>query len=95
LLKELADRGLVVSYFALWNFLHHEGQANISMSREDREGPHRPIAHRRPSLSRHAARRSARARCSSSTTTRRSDDDTLPVNHQGQAVPGEAGNDKI
>jgi transposase len=25
LLKELADRGLVVSYYALWHFLHHEG----------------------------------------------------------------------
>jgi transposase len=25
LLKELADRGLAVSYFALWNFLQHEG----------------------------------------------------------------------
>jgi transposase len=25
LLKELAERGLVVSYFALWNFLQHEG----------------------------------------------------------------------
>src|SRR6201989_3340634 len=25
LCKELADRGLVVSYYALWYFLHHEG----------------------------------------------------------------------
>jgi len=25
LLKELADRGLVVSYYALWHFLQHEG----------------------------------------------------------------------
>ena len=25
LLKELADRGLVVSYYALWHFLHPEG----------------------------------------------------------------------
>src|SRR5579863_6369136 len=25
LLRELADRGLVVSYYALWHFLHHEG----------------------------------------------------------------------
>jgi transposase len=25
LLKVLADRGLVVSYYALWHFLHHEG----------------------------------------------------------------------
>ena len=25
LLKELADRGLLVSYYALWHFLQHEG----------------------------------------------------------------------
>jgi len=25
LLKELAERGLVVSYYALWHFLRHEG----------------------------------------------------------------------
>ena len=25
LLKELADRGLIVSYYALWHFLQHEG----------------------------------------------------------------------
>lgn len=25
LLKELADRGLVVSYYALWHFIQHEG----------------------------------------------------------------------
>jgi transposase len=25
LLKELADRGMVVSYYALWHFLQHEG----------------------------------------------------------------------
>src|ERR1700747_2319279 len=25
LLKELADRGLVVSYYALWHFFHHAG----------------------------------------------------------------------
>ena len=25
LLRELADRGLVVSYYALWHFLQHEG----------------------------------------------------------------------
>ena len=25
LLKELAERGLIVSYYALWHFLQHEG----------------------------------------------------------------------
>ena len=39
LLKELADRGLVVSYYALWHFLHHEGvtfKKNLRASEQDR-----------------------------------------------------------
>ena len=38
-LKELADRGLAVSYFALWNFLHHEGvtfKKSLRASEQDR-----------------------------------------------------------
>jgi transposase len=39
LLKELADRGLVVSYYALWHFLQHEGvtiKKNLRASEQDR-----------------------------------------------------------
>ena len=39
LLKELADRGLVVSYYALWHFLHHEErdvQKSLRASEQDR-----------------------------------------------------------
>jgi len=34
LLKELANRGLVVSYYALWHFLHHEGVKRPSVDGE-------------------------------------------------------------
>ena len=39
LLRELADRGLVVSYYALWHFLHHEGvtfKKSLRASEQDR-----------------------------------------------------------
>ena len=39
LLKELADRGLVVSYYALWHFLQHEGvtfKKSLRASEQDR-----------------------------------------------------------
>jgi transposase len=39
LLKELADRGLVVSYYALWHFLRHEGvtfKKSLRASEQDR-----------------------------------------------------------
>jgi hypothetical protein len=39
LLQELADRGLVVSDFALWNFLQHEGvtfKKSLRASEQDR-----------------------------------------------------------
>ncbi len=39
LLKELADRGLAVSYFALWNFLHHEGVTFKKKPSRLRAGP--------------------------------------------------------
>ena len=39
LLKELADRGLAVSYFALWNFLQHEGVTFKKKPSRLRAGP--------------------------------------------------------
>jgi transposase len=39
LLKELADRGLVVSYYALWHFLHHEGVTFKKKPSRLRTGP--------------------------------------------------------
>jgi transposase len=39
LLQELADRGLVVSYFALWNFLQHEGVTFKKKPSRLRAGP--------------------------------------------------------
>ena len=46
LLRELADRGLVVSYYALWHFLQHEGVNSSSKkkvfappNRTDRTSP--------------------------------------------------------
>jgi transposase len=39
LLRELADRGLVVSYYALWHFLQHEGvtfKKSFRASEQDR-----------------------------------------------------------
>ena len=39
LLKELADRGLVVSYYALWHFLQHERvtfKKSLRASEQDR-----------------------------------------------------------
>ena len=39
LLKELADRGLVVSYYALWHFLHHEGVTPVQKPSRLRTGP--------------------------------------------------------
>jgi hypothetical protein len=39
MLKELADRGLVVSYYALWHFLQHEGvtfKKSLRASEQDR-----------------------------------------------------------
>ena len=39
LLRELADRGLVVSYYALWHFLQHEGvtfKKSLRASEQDR-----------------------------------------------------------
>src|ERR1700722_17054993 len=39
LLKELADRGLVVSYYALWHFLHHEGVTLKKKPSRLRTGP--------------------------------------------------------
>ena len=46
LLKELADRGLVVSYYALWHFLHHEGVTFKKKPSRLRTGPsgHRQAA---------------------------------------------------
>src|SRR3974390_3085104 len=41
LLKELANRRLVVSYFALWNFLHHEGVTFKKKPSRHRTGPAR------------------------------------------------------
>ena len=38
LLRELADRGLVVSYYALWHFLQHEG-VTFKKSLRLRTGP--------------------------------------------------------
>src|ERR1700729_1492131 len=39
LLKELADRGLVVSYYALWHFLQHEGVTFKKKPSRLRTGP--------------------------------------------------------
>jgi hypothetical protein len=39
LLKELADRGLVVSYYALWHFLDHEGVTFKKKPSRLRTGP--------------------------------------------------------
>ena len=39
LLRELADRGLVVSYYALWHFLHHEGVTIKKKPTRLRKGP--------------------------------------------------------
>ena len=39
LLKELADRVLVVSYYALWHFLQHEGVTFKKKSSRLRTGP--------------------------------------------------------
>ena len=39
LLQELADRGLAVSYFALWNFLQHEGVTFKKKPSRLRTGP--------------------------------------------------------
>jgi transposase len=39
LLNELADRGLVVSYYALWHFLHHEGVTFKKKPSRLRTGP--------------------------------------------------------
>jgi transposase len=39
LLKELADRGLVVSYYALWHFLQHEGVTFKKKPSRRRTGP--------------------------------------------------------
>ncbi len=51
LLKELADRGLVVSYYALWHFLRHEGmtfkKAFARPNRIDRTSPSGASAGRR------------------------------------------------
>ena len=41
LLKELADRGLVVSYYALWHFLQHEGITFKKKPSRLRTGPSR------------------------------------------------------
>ena len=38
-LKELADRGLVVSYYALWHFLQHEGVTFKKKPSRLRTGP--------------------------------------------------------
>jgi transposase len=39
LLRELADRGLVVSYYALWHFLQHEGVTFKKKPSRLRTGP--------------------------------------------------------
>jgi transposase len=39
LLKELADRGMVVSYYALWHFLQHEGVTFKKKPSRLRTGP--------------------------------------------------------
>ena len=39
LLKELADRGLIVSYYALWHFLQHEGVTFKKKPSRLRTGP--------------------------------------------------------
>jgi transposase len=46
LLRELADRGLVVSYYALWHFLQHEGVTFKKKPSRLRTGPsgHRQAA---------------------------------------------------
>jgi transposase len=60
LLKELADRGLVVSYFALWHFLQHEGITFKKKPSRLRTGP----AGRRQAFGRIAAAFPAPTRCS-------------------------------
>jgi transposase len=39
LLRELADRGLVISYYALWHFLQHEGVTFKKKPSRLRTGP--------------------------------------------------------
>jgi transposase len=61
LLEELANRGLVVSYYALWHFLRHEGvtfKKSLPASEQDRPD----VAFRRERKARQAAVRSRPAR---------------------------------
>ena len=65
LLKELADRGLVVSYYALWHFLQHEGVTfKKSLAPPNRIGRRSPGG---VSAGRRVRRRSIRGGLSSST----------------------------
>ena len=47
LLAELAERGIVVSYYAVWNFFEHEGVSFKKKPARQRAGPsgRRPAAH--------------------------------------------------